>query len=232
MIPLRDTNPRSTFPWVTVLIILANSLVFFREVIAPPEQLELLMGTYGLIPARTTAFFSDASIPLSQAILPFFTSMFLHGGWMHLIGNMWFLWIFGDNVEDRVGHLRYVVLYLASGLAGAAAHVLFSAHSTLPTVGASGAIAGVMGAYLITFPSARILTLIPFFFFFTIELRAYVILLYWLVIQFFYGAASLAATNAGQGGVAWFAHVGGFAMGIPLMLLLRSPRPGRGSSWA
>ena len=229
MIPLRDTNPRTTFPWVTVLIIVANCLVFFREEIATPEQMELLMGAYALIPARTTAFFSDASIPLSQAILPFFTSMFLHGGWLHLIGNMWFLWIFGDNVEDRVGHLRYVVLYLASGLAGAAAHVLFSAHSTLPTVGASGAIAGVMGAYLITFPSARILTLIPFFFFFTIELRAYVILLYWLLIQFFYGAASLGATEAGQGGVAWFAHVGGFAMGIPLMLLLRGPRRGRRS---
>lgn len=233
MIPLRDTNPRSSFPWVTVLIILANCLVFFREIIAPPEQLELLMGSYGLVPARTTAFFSDSSIPLSLAILPFFTSMFLHGGWMHILGNMWFLWIFGDNVEDRVGHVRYVLLYLLSGLAGAVTHVLFSAHSTLPTVGASGAIAGVMGAYLVTFPRARILTLVPLFVFMTtFEVPAFIILLYWLLLQFVSGAASLGASEAGQGGVAWFAHVGGFAMGIPLMLLLRSPRQGRRSSWA
>ncbi len=229
MIPLRDTNPRHSFPWITLGIILANCLIFFREELANEADLEAIFATYALIPARTTAFFSGQPVPASEALAPFFTSMFLHGGWMHLIGNMWFLWIFGDNIEDRVGRLRYVVLYLASGLAGSVGHVAFSAHSVLPTVGASGAIAGVMGAYLITFPRARILTLIPFFFLFVRELPAYLILLYWLVLQFFSGAASLGA-DAGQGGVAWFAHIGGFVIGIPLMLLLRRPKRNRSAS--
>jgi len=127
-------------------------------------------------------------------------------------------------VEDRMGHLRYVALYLAGGLAGALTHLVFSPNSTVPTLGASGAIAGVMGAYLVTFPGARILTLIPFFFIYTTELPAYVILIYWLVIQFFSGAASLGAADAMQGGVAWFAHIGGFVAGIPLMLLMRGRR--------
>ena len=222
MIPLRDTNPRHHgFPWITAGIIGINCAVFLREAIASPADLELLIGTYAMIPARTIAFFSGSPVPISEALFPFFTSMFLHGGWMHLIGNMWFLWIFGDNVEDRMGHLRYVALYLAGGLAGSLTHLLFSSDSVLPTLGASGAIAGVMGAYLITFPGARVLTLIPFFFLFTTELPAYVILLYWLLLQFFSGAASLGAADAMQGGVAWFAHIGGFVAGIPLMLLLR-----------
>ena len=225
MIPLRDTNPRHHgFPWVTGGIILINCGVFFREVLASPAELELLMGAYALNPARTMAFFAGTPVPASEAIFPFLTSMFLHGGWMHLIGNMWFLWIFGDNIEDRMGHLRYTVLYVVGGLAGSVAHVLASADSGVPTVGASGAIAGVMGAYLITFPRARVLTLIPFFFLFTRELPAYVILLYWLLLQSFSGAASLGAADATQGGVAWFAHIGGFLVGIPLMLLMRGQR--------
>jgi membrane associated rhomboid family serine protease len=227
MIPLRDTNPRHGFPFITLAIILANCAVFFREVASSEAALNAMFESYALIPARTTAFFSGQPVAPSEAILPVFTSMFLHGGWMHLIGNMWFLWIFGDNVEDRTGHGRYLLLYLASGLAGALGHVLFSANSTVPTVGASGAIAGVMGAYLITFPHARILTLVPIIFFLTtVEIPAFLILLYWLVLQFFSGAASLGA-DASQGGVAWFAHVGGFVAGIPLMLLLR--RSGRRS---
>ena len=231
MIPLRDTNPRTHFPWVTLSIILLNCGVFFRELTAGPAGRALLMDTYALIPARSVAFFEGSPVAASQAIFPFLTSMFLHGGWMHLIGNMWFLWIFGDNVEDRTGPLRYLALYLCGGLAGAAAHVLFSADSTLPTVGASGAIAGVMGAYLITFPRARILTLVPIIFFFTtIEIPAYIILLYWLLLQFFSGAASIASTDQALGGVAWFAHIGGFAAGIPLMLLMRTRRRSRRSS--
>jgi len=222
MIPLRDTNPRHHgFPWVTAAVIGINCAVFFREVIASPAELELLIGAYAMIPARTAAFFSGSAVPVSQALVPLFTSMFLHGGWMHLIGNMWFLWIFGDNVEDRTGRLRYVTLYLVGGLAGALTHLLFSSNSAVPTLGASGAIAGVMGAYLVTFPGARILTLIPFFFIFTTELPAYVILLYWLLLQFFSGAVSLGVADPTQGGVAWFAHIGGFVVGIPLMLLMR-----------
>ena len=205
-------------------LIVMNSVIFFYEAVASEVQREALFASYALIPVRTTAFFSGQSVPVSQALFPFFTSMFLHGGWMHLIGNMWFLWIFGDNVEDRTGRLGYLFLYLASGLAGSVGHVVFSANSTLPTVGASGAISGVMGAYLITFPRARILTLVPIVIFLTtIEIPAYIILIYWLLLQFLSGAASLGA-DAGQGGVAWFAHVGGFAAGIPLMLLLRRPK--------
>jgi len=221
MIPLRDNNPRHGFPIVTLTLILANCAVFFREVAASEAALNAMFESYALIPARTTAFFAGRPVPASEALFPFLTSMFLHGGWMHLIGNMWFLWIFGDNVEDRTGRLRYLLLYFASGLAGAVGHVLFSANSAVPTVGASGAIAGVMGAYMVTFPHARILTLVPIIFFLTtVEIPAFLILLYWLVLQFFSGAASLGA-DASQGGVAWFAHVGGFMMGIPLMLLLR-----------
>lgn len=224
MIPLRDTNPRHSFPWITLLLIVANSAIFLYEALASEVTRQALFASYALIPVRTTAFFSGQAVTPAQAFVPFFTSMFLHGGWMHLIGNMWFLWIFGDNVEDRTGGLGYLLLYLASGLAGAVAHVLFSANSALPTVGASGAISGVMGAYLITFPRARILTLVPIVFFLTtVEIPAYLILIYWLLLQFLSGAASLGA-DAGQGGVAWFAHVGGFAAGIPLMLLLRRRR--------
>ena len=222
MIPLRDNNPRYSFPWVTVGLIVANCLIFFREAVADEAELEALFASYALIPARTTGFFYGEPVALSTAFFPFFTSMFLHGGWMHLIGNMWFLWIFGDNVEDRLGHLGYVVLYLASGLAGSIGHVLFSPDSAIPTVGASGAISGVMGAYLITFPGARILTLVPIVFFITtVEIPAFLILIYWLFIQFLSGAASLGTDS---GGVAWFAHVGGFVAGIPLMMMLRRRR--------
>jgi membrane associated rhomboid family serine protease len=204
---------------------LAADLVL--NVASTEAELNAIIGTYALIPARATAFFSGQPVPVSEGVVPFFTSMFLHGGWMHLIGNMWFLWIFGDNVEDRTGHGRYLLLYLASGLAGSIGHVLFSANSGVPTVGASGAIAGVMGAYLITFPHARVLTLVPIIFFLTtVEIPAFLILLYWLALQFLSGAASLGADTV-QGGIAWFAHVGGFVMGIPLMLLLRRSR-GRG----
>jgi membrane associated rhomboid family serine protease len=223
MIPLRDNVPRTTWPWATVAIIAINCYVFIHELAVGSMQRTLMIHTYGLIPARTTAFLAGRPITAMQAFLPFFSSMFLHGGWMHLIGNMWFLWIFGDNVEDRVGHLRYIVLYFICGLTGAVAYYYFSFESTVPTLGASGAIAGIMGAYLITFPGARVLTLVPIFFFLTtIEIPAYLILIYWLFIQFASGVLSIQVQE--QGGVAWFAHVGGFLAGIPLMLLLRRPK--------
>jgi membrane associated rhomboid family serine protease len=185
---------------------------------------------YALVPARTVALFQGQPVSPARALVPLITSMFLHGGWLHLIGNMWFLWIFGDNVEDRVGHLRYVCLYLLSGLAGAVLQLLMSADSTVPNLGASGAIAGIMGAYLVTFPGARIRTLVPIFFFVTtINIPAYVMLIYWLILNFFSGVASVGAQD--QGGVAFFAHVGGFVAGVPLMLLFRRPRR-RASVWA
>jgi membrane associated rhomboid family serine protease len=184
-----------------------------------------------MIPARTTAFVRGAPVGFAGGILPLFTSMFLHGGWMHLIGNMWFLWLFGDNVEDRLGHARYLLLYLAGGLAGAVTHWFFNPASQVPTVGASGAIAAVMGAYLITFPGARIRTLLPIFIFLTwVDLPAYLILFYWLLLQLLSGVASVAVADPMQGGVAFLAHVGGFIAGIPLMILLR-PRGRVATSW-
>jgi membrane associated rhomboid family serine protease len=230
MIPLWDDVPRTRWPIITVVLIVANCLVFIQELAAPPAERDQMILTFSLIPARSTAFVSGTTVSFAEGILPLFTSMFLHGGWMHLIGNMWFLWLFGDNVEDRVGHGRYLLLYLAGGLAGALAHWFFNMTSPVPTVGASGAIAAVMGAYLITFPGARIRTLVPLFIFLTwFDLPAFIILIYWLALQLLSGVASVAVADPMQGGVAFFAHVGGFVAGIPLMLLLRPRR--RSNSW-
>ncbi len=232
MIPLRDNVPRSTWPFITAMIIAVNCFVFFLELSAGPVQREQIIATYAMIPARSTAFVSGLPVGFAGGVLTLFTSMFLHGGWMHLIGNMWFLWIFGDNVEDRVGHGRYLLLYLAGGLAGALTHWSFNAASQVPTVGASGAIAAVMGAYLITFPGARIRTLVVIILFITtVDLPAYLILLYWLLLQLLSGVASVAVADPMQGGVAFLAHVGGFVAGIPLMILLRPARRQRSFSW-
>jgi rhomboid family protein len=233
MFPLWDNIPRTRLPFITLLLIAANCAVFFQELAAPPAAREHLIAAFSLVPAHTTAFVTGSPVGFAGGILPLFTSMFLHGGWMHLIGNMWFLWLFGDNVEDRVGHGRFLILYLAGGLAGALTHWFFNMHSDVPTVGASGAIAAVMGAYLITFPGARIKTLVPIFIFLTsFDLPAWVILIYWLALQFLSGVASVtvAVADPTQGGVAFFAHVGGFLAGIPLMMLLR-PRTRYRSAW-
>jgi membrane associated rhomboid family serine protease len=151
------------------------------------------------------------------------TSMFLHGGWMHLIGNMWFLWIYGDNVEDILGKFQYLVFYLACGIVAGLVHLIFNVDSRVPTVGASGAIAGVMGAYMIKFPHSRIVTLLPIFIFFTtVEIPAFLILVYWFVIQFFSGVGELGRVDVNQGGVAWFAHIGGFIAGAVMIKLLKT----------
>jgi membrane associated rhomboid family serine protease len=232
MIPLYDDVPRARWPLVTMGLIAANCFVFFQELTAAPGAREQMITEFALIPARSTAYIEGAPVGFSQGILPLFTSMFLHGGWMHLIGNMWFLWIFGDNVEDRTGHGRYLLLYLAGGLAGAVAHWFFNPESVVPTVGASGAIAGVMGAYLVTFPGARIRTLIPIIIFFTtVDLPAFVLLLYWLALQTLSGVASISVDDPMQGGVAFLAHVGGFLAGIPLMILLRQHRRSPRAVW-
>ncbi len=231
MIPLRDNNPRNTVPVVTITLIVINCLVFLREFTLDEASTSLMIQNLGLIPSRTVAFFSGEPVTISQGLAPLLTSMFLHGGWMHLIGNMWFLWIFGDNVEDRVGHMRYVLLYLCCGLAGSLAHLVSSPASTIPTVGASGAIAGVLGAYLITYPRAKVLTLIPLFFFITtVEIPAFLFLIGWFAFQIFNGMASMGPEGQLGGGVAWFAHLGGFLVGIPLMLWARSGRPVRASA--
>ena len=210
MIPLRDTQPSYTFPFVTVAIIIINVLAFLYEFMLDPYELNHFIATYGLIPAR----FQGMDI---------LTSIFLHGGWMHLIGNMWFLWIYGDNVEDVLGHTQYLIFYLLCGIAASAVHLAFNMDSRVPTIGASGAIAGVMGAYVVKFPHSRITTLVPVFVFLTtMEIPAYFILLYWFVLQFFSGVGSMGHSHLSQGGVAWFAHVGGFLAGVVLILVMRT----------
>ena len=227
MIPLRDANPSRHAPLVTVLIIAANCLVFFYEVSLGERGLTRLVFTFGMIPARVTMFPASPDISFGDAFFPLFTSMFLHAGWLHLIGNMWFLWIFGDNVEDRLGKLRFLLFYLLCGLGAGLAHTLFNLNSTIPTLGASGAVAGVLGAYFLLFPGAKVLTLVPFFFLILMELPAYLILLYWFVLQLFSGAISLGARGSEVGGVAWWAHVGGFLLGAVLVKVLQRAEPRR-----
>ena len=218
MIPLRDKNPSEKFPLITVLLIIANVVVFIYQ-LSLSEELPFFFNRYALIPADIFSFGKAPGISTGFIFSPFFTSMFLHAGWLHVIGNMWYLWIFGDNVEDRLGHGRFLIFYLLCGIGAAAAHAVLNPHSTVPCVGASGAIAGVLGAYLVSFPFARVVTLVPIFFFLTVvEIPAVIILLFWFVLQFFSGTLSIAATAQTEGGgVAWWAHVGGFVLGMILI---------------
>ncbi len=210
MIPLRDTQPSYTFPFVTVAIIALNVLAFLYEFTMDPYEFNFFIAHHGVIPARLQW-------------VDVLTSIFLHGGWLHLIGNMWFLWIYGDNVEDILGHAQYLVFYLLCGLAATMVHVVFNADSSAPTIGASGAIAGVMGAYVVKFPHSKITTLVLVVVFITtMEIPAYLILLYWFVIQFFSGVGSMGHSHLSQGGVAWFAHIGGFLAGVALILVMRT----------
>ncbi len=210
MIPLRDSQPSRTTPAVTIALIAANVLAFLFEISLDPFSRNHLIGLYGATPDHLQ-------------VHTLITSMFLHGGWMHLIGNMWFLWIYGDNVEDVFGHGKYLLFYLLCGVAAALVHVVFNSASRVPTIGASGAIAGVMGAYLIKFPHSKIVTLIPVFVFMTtVEIPAVIILIYWFVLQVFSGVGSIGYSHLSQGGVAWFAHVGGFVAGMALVALIRT----------
>jgi len=200
---------------VTIFIIMVNTAVFLYELSLDPFSLNYFLSVYGIVPAQ---------LEFSSLV----TSMFLHGGWLHFLGNMWFLWIYGDNVEDILGRAKYFLFYMACGLAAGLAHVATNPDSRIPTIGASGAIAGVMGAYLVKFPHSRILTLVPVFFFLTtVELPAVLILGYWFVIQFFSGLGSIGYSHLSQGGVAWFAHIGGFLAGMLLVNLMRLKPPHR-----
>jgi membrane associated rhomboid family serine protease len=208
MIPLRSSEPHYTRPTVTLVIIAINVAVFLFQMTMPSYLQNRFIMHYGLVPDR----FAYSSV---------ITSMFIHGGFLHIAGNMWFLWIFGRGVEDLVGHARYLLLYFACGIAGALLFVLLNTNSTVPTVGASGAIAGVMGAYLVKFPRAHIITLVFIIIFITtVDLPAFLLLLYWFALQFFNGVGSLGYAQMSQGGVAWFAHVGGFVAGMLLVLLM------------
>jgi membrane associated rhomboid family serine protease len=216
MLPIRDTVRSYTFPAVNWMLIGANSVVFLYETSLSPTRLNQLIATYGLVPARL--HLSDPQWILTHplVLVTLFTSMFLHGGWFHVISNMWFLYIFGDNVEDRMGSLRYLVFYLASGLIAALAQVLVLPNSQLPTIGASGAIAGVLGAYLLMFPKGRVITLVLIFILpWFIEIPAIFYLGFWFASQILSGISFLALPSAADmGGVAWWAHIGGFVFGM------------------
>jgi membrane associated rhomboid family serine protease len=220
MIPLRDSTPSSTFPIVNISIIIINAAAFFYE-LSLGSQLDAFFQNYALIPSKFFYLVDNNPGNVVGMVVPFFSSIFLHGGWMHFIGNMWFLWIFGDNVEDSMGRGRYIVFYLLAGVGASIIHLLFNAESNLPTVGASGAISGIMGAYMVLYPKGRVLTLIPIFVFFKIiDIPAVFFLLIWIGIQVVQGVVSLGLPGH-VGGVAWWAHIGGFIIGALLIFLFR-----------
>jgi membrane associated rhomboid family serine protease len=233
MIPLKDYNPTRRFPAITVALIALNILVFLQDMLTghyEPVLVETARGLvrvnhfvgglsarYALVPARLSA-------DPGGAWLQVFTSMFLHANWLHIGSNMLYLWIFGNNIEDVLGRFRFIIFYFGCGMAAAAAQVLSAPHSTIPMVGASGAVAGVMGAYLILYPHARVLTLLPIFFFFTfIEVPAFFIIAYWALLQFI-SATWISSAETARGGIAYFAHIGGFVAGIALLFLFGGRR--------
>ena len=213
MIPLRDTIRSQSYPVVNNLLIGVNVLVFLIQISQGPN-LDRFVFTYGLVPAKFTHPSLSAYFGTASNLFSLLSFMFLHGGWLHLLGNMWSLYIFGDNVEDRLGPLRYLGFYLAAGLASGLFHMALNMNSQVPTIGASGAIAGVMGAYFILYPASKILTLIPIIFIpWFVEIPAYVFLGIWFVLQFI----SAAGSHGMSTGIAWWAHVGGFIAGIILL---------------
>lgn len=225
MFPIQDTIPSRHPPIAVWLLILANAFVFLVELAMPEPVLNEFFWLFGIVPARYThpAWAVWFGLPTDD-YWPFWTSMFLHGGWTHVLGNMWTLWIFGDNVEDRMGPVRFTLFYLLCGLAAGLVHVWLNATSTVPTVGASGAIAGVLGAYFFLFPTARVVVLVPVLFlplFF--ELPAVTYLGFWALSQFFSGTLALSGPQ-NVGGVAWWAHVGGFVAGVLLHRFFVRPR--------
>ena len=221
MFPLKDNIPAKNFPYVNIGLIVINVIIFIYEM-SYAQEVDRIIYALGFVPARFLAQQSENWLNPS-GFLPVFSSMFLHANLIHLISNMWMLWIFGDNVEDCMGHGRYLIFFLLCGLASVGAQTISDPQSTIPMVGASGAISGVLGAYFLTYPHARILTLLPIvIFFYLIELPAYFFLGFWFVIQFLQG--SLYSLNSDQtpgGGVAWWAHVGGFAAGVMLLWAFR-----------
>ncbi|UCD70603.1 MAG: rhomboid family intramembrane serine protease [Syntrophobacterales bacterium] len=223
MIPIRDTIQSKTYPIIRNTIIGINVIVFLWQLGQGPD-LKSIFNLYGMVPIRYSDPGISGQFTFLQQLVPFFSYMFLHGGFLHLLGNMWFLYIFGDNVEDRLGASRFLAFYILSGMAAALIHLTTNWNSPLPTIGASGAIAGVMGAYFLLFPRSRVLTMVPIFIFpLLFELPAVFFLGYWVVIQFLYASLS----HGQAGGVAWWAHIGGFIFGLAtIKLFLTFPRSG------
>ena len=215
MIPLRDVIQSRTFPFFTISFIVLNTIAFIYEQSIPRHALETFVHTYGAIPVRLD-------------VLTIFTSMFLHAGWVHFLGNMLFLWIFGDNVEDRLGHVRFAIFYLLCGVAAVFAHVFMNPLSTIPTIGASGAIAGVLGGYFVLYPHSRVLALIPLFIVWEIvEVPAVLFLGMWFLMQFYSVGVEALMTRGEGGGVAFWAHIAGFVVGMAAVLVLRKPSRSR-----
>lgn len=213
MIPLKDVNPTEKFPIFTISIIILCTLIFLKEASMPQFQLEQFVKEYGLVPS---VLFNE-NLPLIYRLSRIFTSMFLHGSFAHLIGNMLYLWIFGNNVEDRLGHFRFLLFYILCGIGAAFAQALVFPDSQTPMIGASGAIAGVLAGYLILFPGARIITLVFIFYYITLqEIPAFIVIGIWFLLQFVSSLGSLAGI---QTGVAYMAHLGGFIAGLVLILI-------------
>jgi len=212
MIPLRDNIPHRRLPVVTTLLLIINISVFiYQHILLNPESLEKVIYLYGFIPQRL--FLPQFS--LKEKLVPLFTSIFMHAGFFHLLGNCLYLWIFADNVEDKLGHFNFLIFYISCGLIANLVHALFNLYSKIPAIGASGAIAGVLGAYFLMFPTARVLTLIPFFFIWEIvEIPAFFFLGFWFLYQFLLGVFSLGRIG---GGIAFWAHIGGFVAGFLLV---------------
>ena len=215
MIPLKDDNPTRSFPFVNTVLIIANLLVFAYQVSLPPAAYKAFVLANATIPMRIPAYLAG-HLGWKMALYPIFTSMFLHGGLMYILGNILFLYIFGDNVEDYFGHFAYLIFYMGCGVGSGLIHIAFNLHSTLPAIGASGAISGVMGAYAVLFPRARVLTL---FLIFLIPVPAIFILGCWFVLQFLEGIGQFGA--AASGGVAWWAHIGGFLLGAMITVVVK-----------
>src|SRR5246127_3945159 len=224
MFPIKDDQPRFSTPYVNWFLIVLNILIYLFQASLDQRSGELFARQFGVVPSHLSAFLAGSpKYTLPSVVIPFFTSMFLHAGWMHVLGNMWFLYIFGDNIEDYLGHFKYLGFYILSGLFAMSTQVAIYPYSNLPTVGASGAIAGILGAYFILYPRARVLT---WFFVFLFYIPAWVMLGYWFVLQFLAGAATLSMANATRdvGGVAVWAHVGGFVAGVVMIKIFPERR--------
>jgi membrane associated rhomboid family serine protease len=218
LIPYKDDNPTHRFPYVTIGIIISNILIFLLEIISPPGM-EKTVYAYGAVPQYILTF--EKFQPIHPA-LTVFTAMFMHGGVFHLGGNMLYLWIFGNNIEDKLGHLRFIIFYIFCGITAAYSHALIDPHSLTPMIGASGAISGILGAYLLLFPRAGVYTVIFLGFFVQIvKIPALIVIGFWAIVQFINGLVSTGLVK--QGGVAWFAHIGGFLTGL-LTIKLWLPR--------
>jgi membrane associated rhomboid family serine protease len=237
MFPIRDDQPSFSTPFVNYFIIGLNIVAFLFQLsigVQSRHEANALVFQFGVVPLHFERALAGSSVyTIPGTFLTIFTSMFLHGGWLHIIGNMWFLWIFGDNVEDYLGHFKYLLFYLICGLVAAFTHIVLNFGSNVPTIGASGAISGVMGAYIVLYPRAKVFTLVVLIVFFTFWwLPAWVFLGYWFLLQFLSGAATIAETSQASGGVAVWAHVGGFVAGIILIKVFpRRMRMARYGTW-